>query len=126
MDGTITRYVYDRLSILLEYDDTGVLIARYTHGDIIDQPLSMQRDGQRLFYHADHQASIRKITDAGGAVFNSYDYMPTGESRAWCKASPIRSPAPAGNSTRKLVSTTTEHATTIPPPGDLLLRTPSA
>ncbi len=74
VNGTITRYIYDGEDILLEYDGTNTLQARYSHGDQTDQPLSQDRGGQSYFYHADHQGSIRMITNASGAIVNSYDY----------------------------------------------------
>ena len=74
VNGSITRYVYDGIGILLEYDEGNSLVARYSHGDSIDQPLSMERDGESYFYHADQLGSIRRLTDASGAVVNSYDY----------------------------------------------------
>ena len=39
-NGQTKRYVYDGEDILLEYDGTNVLQARYTHGPGIDEPLS--------------------------------------------------------------------------------------
>ncbi|MFQ5964050.1 MAG: MopE-related protein [Candidatus Scalinduaceae bacterium] len=74
VNGTITRYVYDGLDIILEYDGTNNLVARYSHGDKIDQPLSMERGGQSFFYQADHSGSVRKLTDATGVEVNSYNY----------------------------------------------------
>jgi len=74
VNGTIKRYVYDGQDILLEYDGTDTLTARYSHGQRIDQPLAVERSGQSFFYHADHQGSVRKITDSVGTVINSYDY----------------------------------------------------
>ena len=74
MDGAITAYVYDGADIALEFDGAGALLARYSHGDRVDQPLTMERGGQSYFYHTDHLGSIRLVTDAAGAVVNSYDY----------------------------------------------------
>ena len=74
ISGAITRYVYDGPAILLEYTGTNTVVARYSHGDRIDQPLSMERRGEAYFYHADHLGSIRKLTDSSGVVANSYDY----------------------------------------------------
>ena len=42
--GVVTRYVYDDEDILLESDEANTLIARYTHGPGIDEPLIMERD----------------------------------------------------------------------------------
>ena len=74
VDGAITRYIYDGPAILLEYDGTNTLTARYSHGDRIDQPLSMERGGQSFFYHADNLGSIRRLTDENGTIVNAYDY----------------------------------------------------
>jgi RHS repeat-associated protein len=72
--GVKTRYVYDGEDIALEFDGNNALVARYSHGDEVDQPLAVERGGQRFFYHANHQGSVRQLTDATGAVVNQYDY----------------------------------------------------
>ncbi len=74
VDGVITRYVYDGENILLEYDGTNTLLARYSHGQRRDKPFSVERGGQSFFYQADHQGSVTQITDAAGFVVNSYEY----------------------------------------------------
>ena len=61
--GAVTRYVYDGSDILLEYDGAGAFVARYSHGDQVDEPLALQRGSQRYFYHANHQGSVRLLTD---------------------------------------------------------------
>jgi RHS repeat-associated protein len=80
--GTVTRYVYDQLHILLELDGTNDLVARYTHGDGVDQPLALQRDGESYFYHVDHLGSVRRLTDAAGATANAYEYDSFGRLRS--------------------------------------------
>ena len=62
MDGVITRYVYDGEDILLEFDGSNALTAKYTHGPGIDEPLIMERGGQRYFYHTDGLGSITDKT----------------------------------------------------------------
>ena len=75
VNGTITRYIYDGEDILLEYDGTNTFVARYNHGDQVDQPLAVQRAGVGFFYYqADHQGSIRNLTDSSGTIANSYVY----------------------------------------------------
>ena len=86
VDGAVTAYVYDGADIALEFDGAGALLARYSHGDLIDQPLTMQRGGQSYFYHTDHLGSIRLVTDAAGAVVNSYDYDAYGNFEAISEA----------------------------------------
>ncbi len=73
--GSITRYVYDGEDILLEYDGTNTFLARYSHGDQVDQPLMLQKGGVgHFYYHSDHQGSITHLTDGSGVVANSYVY----------------------------------------------------
>ena len=83
VNGSVTRYVYDFSAILLEYDGAASLLARYSHGQRVDQPLAVARDldssgafeaGEQFYYQADHQGSLRKVTDAAGQLVNSYDY----------------------------------------------------
>jgi RHS repeat-associated protein len=68
------RYVYDRQALVLEYDGTNQLLAQYSHGERIDQPLSMRRNGVSYFYHPDHQSSVVALTDPTGQVVNAYEY----------------------------------------------------
>ena len=73
--GTINRYVYDGEDILLEYDGSNTFLARYSHGDQVDQPLVLQKGGVGFFYyHSNHQGSITHLTDSGGSIANSYIY----------------------------------------------------
>ncbi len=74
VNGSVTKYVYDDDAILVELDGAGMLQARYTHGEEIDQPLAMTRGAASYFYHPDHLGSIRLMTDAAGAVAARYDY----------------------------------------------------
>ncbi len=73
--GSVTRYVYDGEDIFLEYDGTNTFLARYSHGDQVDQPLMLQKAGVgHFYYHSNHQGSITHLTDGSGGVANSYIY----------------------------------------------------
>lgn len=72
--GVLTRSVHAASDVLLELDAAGAVVARYTHGDRLDQPLAMQRGGADYYFHADGLGSIRLVTDAAGTVQNVYDY----------------------------------------------------
>ena len=48
-----TRYVYDNEDILLELNGANSIVARYTHGPGIDEPLIMEKNGQSFYYHGD-------------------------------------------------------------------------
>lgn len=82
VDGVITRFVYDQEDILLEFDGANSMVARYTHGNGIDEPLVMTRNGQRFFYHANELGSITEISDAAGAVAQAYVYDSFGKIQA--------------------------------------------
>lgn len=70
----VTRYVYDNEDIILEYDDSSVLQASYTHGLGIDEPLIMNRNSSNFYFHADGLGSIVDLTDSSGTVVQSYVY----------------------------------------------------
>ena len=74
VNGTIMRYVYNGEDILLEYNDTNTIIARYTHGLGIDEPLIMERGGQSYFYHVDGLGSIVALTDNFANIVQTYTY----------------------------------------------------
>jgi len=73
VNGTITKYVYDNEDIIAEYDGNNQLIASYTHGPGIDEPISMT-NGQTYYYHADALGSIIAITNSTGNVVQRYEY----------------------------------------------------
>ena len=75
----VTRYVYDNEDILLELDGSNNIVARYTHGPGIDEPLVMEKGGQNYFYHADGLGSITEITNQTGGVVQRYTYSSFGE-----------------------------------------------
>jgi RHS repeat-associated protein len=72
--GVVTRWIYDGRDILLELDGSNAVTARYTHGPGVDRPLAVERGGASYYYLADHQGSIRFLTDAAGDAVNSYEY----------------------------------------------------
>ncbi|MDQ5987060.1 MAG: hypothetical protein CSYNP_02796 [Syntrophus sp. SKADARSKE-3] len=68
------NYVYDNQNIIMEYDQTGTVTARYTHGPKIDDPLAMEKNGQTYYFHADGLGSITAISNAQGIVVQQYAY----------------------------------------------------
>ena len=75
----VTRYVYDNEDILLELDGNNNIVARYTHGPGIDEPLVMEKGGQNYYYHADGLGSITEITNQSGGAIQRYTYSSFGE-----------------------------------------------
>jgi RHS repeat-associated protein len=75
----VTRFVYDAEDILLELDGSNNIVARYTHGPGIDEPLILEKAGASFFYHADGLGSITEITNQTGAVAHAYTYSSFGK-----------------------------------------------
>ena len=73
-NGQTKRYVYDGEDILLEYDGSNVLQARYTHGPGIDEPIAMTKGSATYFYHQDGLGTVTELTDSAGATAKSYSY----------------------------------------------------
>ncbi|MCG8434279.1 MAG: hypothetical protein MJA83_09640 [Gammaproteobacteria bacterium] len=82
-NGSIIRYIYDGQDILLEYNATNVLLARYTHGLGVDDPAMLERDldgsgafsaNERFFYHVDGLGSVMELTADDGSVTSSTVY----------------------------------------------------
>ncbi len=73
-NGQTKRYVYDGEDILLEYDGSNVLQARYTHGPGIDEPIAVTKGASTYFYHQDGLGSVTDLTDVAGAMAKSYSY----------------------------------------------------
>ncbi len=73
-NGQTKRYIYDGEDILLEYDGTNSLVARYTHGPGIDEPIAVTKGSNTFFYHQDGLGSVTDLTDSAGATAKSYSY----------------------------------------------------
>jgi len=80
-DEVIYTYVYDGQAIILEYEAKGeghhhshVETTKYVHGPNIDEPLSMTRDNEVYYYHADGLGSIVALTDKRQKIVESYAY----------------------------------------------------
>ncbi len=76
---TVTRYVYDYEDILLELNGANAIVARYTHGPGIDEPLIMEKNSQSFYYHADGLGSITELTSQSGTVVQRYTYSAFGK-----------------------------------------------
>jgi len=79
VDGVVTRFIYDDYDLLLELDGSNNIVARYTHGIGLDEPLILEKAGQSFFYLADDLGSITEITDNNAAVVQSYSYSSFGK-----------------------------------------------
>ncbi|WP_243375334.1 RHS repeat-associated core domain-containing protein [Geotalea sp. SG265] len=71
---TTTHYVFDADNVLFEYDDTGAIGNRYTHGPGIDEHLMVHTGKDNYYYHADGLGSVVALTDTAGKVVQTYEY----------------------------------------------------
>jgi RHS repeat-associated protein len=65
-----------------EVDNSGNILARYTHGDEIDQPLAGLRSGSASYYQQDVLNSITSLSNPSGALTNTYTYDSFGKQTA--------------------------------------------
>lgn len=76
-----TNYLYDGANLLGEVDNSGSVLSKYTFGGL-DQPLSELRSGSTSFYEADELDSITSLSNATGALSNTYSYDSFGKRTA--------------------------------------------
>ena len=73
-----TRFGYDGMDLIAEYDGNNSLLRRYVHGPEADEPL-VQYEGagttDRRFVHSDERGSVVALSDGTGTVLttNRYD-----------------------------------------------------
>ncbi len=77
--GTTTRFGYDGLSMIAEYNGSNALQSRYVHGPGVDEPLAWYEGTgttTRRWFHADERGSVVAVSDASGNIvsfLNRYD-----------------------------------------------------
>jgi RHS repeat-associated protein len=69
-----TNYLYEGSNTIADLDATGTLVARYTQGAGIDEPLAQLRSGTVGYYDQDGLGSVTTLSGATGAIGNSYTY----------------------------------------------------
>jgi len=67
-------YAYDGDNLVEETNASGGVVARYSQGLNIDEPLAMLRSATTSYYHADCLGSITSLTNAAGTAAQSYTY----------------------------------------------------
>jgi len=73
--NSVTTYLaYDVWSLLEELDTNGTEQARYIHGAMIDEILLRTTATNTVYYHHDGLGSNIALTDATGALVESYQY----------------------------------------------------
>ncbi|MBI5241086.1 MAG: hypothetical protein HY926_11485 [Elusimicrobia bacterium] len=62
----------------LEGNKGDTLLALFTNGPGLAEPLVMRRGGQDYYYHADALGSVVALTDDSGSVVETYQYQAFG------------------------------------------------
>jgi RHS repeat-associated protein len=87
-----TNYLHDGQNLLIETDQGGNTLARYTGADGTDEPVSLFRSGIASYYEWDALSSITSLSDSTGTLVNTYIYdsfgKPTGSTGT--RLNPIR------------------------------------
>jgi RHS repeat-associated protein len=73
-----TNYLYDGIDVLEEVDNSGGVLARYGHGAVIDEDLSMLRSGSATYYQGDAEGSITSLSNPSGTLSSTYVYDASG------------------------------------------------
>lgn len=70
-----TRFAYDGVDLIGEYNTSGTLLRRYVHGPGTDEPLVWYEGGDRRWLIADQQGSIMAVSNSAGTPLagNAYD-----------------------------------------------------
>ena len=79
VNGTAKHFRYDGDNLVLEMNGQDSIVADYTFGPGIDNPLTMNRNGQNYFYVKDGLGSGTALTDDAGDVKNEYKYSVFGK-----------------------------------------------
>jgi RHS repeat-associated protein len=80
--GGTVDYLYDGANILQEVDQSGNVLARYTHGPMVDEPLAELRSGTTSYYQRDGLGSVSSLSTAAGSLTNTYSYDSFGNATA--------------------------------------------
>src|SRR5208282_5313847 len=73
-----TNYLYDGVgmwaNVIAEVDNSGNVLARYTQDLSLDRPFAELRSGTSSYYEQDGLGSVTSLSNAAGALANTYNY----------------------------------------------------
>ena len=72
-------FAYDGDNLAEETNSSGAAVARYEPTQNIDEPLAMLRSGATSYFQADGLGSITSLSNAAGAVAQTYQYDSFGQ-----------------------------------------------
>jgi uncharacterized protein RhaS with RHS repeats len=65
-------YAYDLNDLVEETNASGGVVARYTRGENIDEPLAMLRSSTTSYYEADGLGSVTSLSNSAGSLAQTY------------------------------------------------------
>jgi RHS repeat-associated protein len=71
---TTSIFAYDGDNLVETVNASGGLVAHYTQGSRVDEPLAMQRGSTTDYYEQDGLGSVTSLTGTNGSVVQSYTY----------------------------------------------------
>jgi RHS repeat-associated protein len=71
---TTSIFAYDGNNLVETVNSSGGVVARYTLGQDINDPLAMQRASTTSFYEADAVGSVTSLSNAAGALAQTYTF----------------------------------------------------
>jgi RHS repeat-associated protein len=75
-------YAYDGDNLVEETNASGGVVARYSQGLSIDEPLAMLRSSATSFYHADGLGSVTSLSSGAGSLAQIYMFDSFGKQTA--------------------------------------------
>jgi RHS repeat-associated protein len=75
-------YAYDGQSLIEETNTSGAVVARYSEGVNIDEPLAMLRSSATRYYEGDGLGSITSLSNGAGALAQTYTFDSFGNQTA--------------------------------------------
>jgi hypothetical protein len=75
-------FAYDGDNLVEETNGTGAVVARYSQGLNIDEPLAMLRSSTTSYYQADGLGSISSLSNGSGALAQTYTFDSFGKQTA--------------------------------------------
>jgi RHS repeat-associated protein len=75
-------FAYDADNLIEETNSSGTVVARYSQGLNIDEPLAMLRSGATSFYNADGLGTITSLANTAGSLAETYTFDSFGKQTA--------------------------------------------
>ena len=82
LGSAVSVYAYDGDNLIEEANASGGVVARTTQGQNIDEPLAMLRSGTTSYYEADGLGTVTSLSNAAGAVAQTYTFDSFGNQTA--------------------------------------------